>query len=73
VIARARAVLDDYGSQHATPLVFVAHDAVNRLLLTSLAPQLGPPEFVGQRTGCWNTLHRENGSWHVDRVDEKIL
>lgn len=53
------------------PVVVVAHDAVNRTVLAALAPDLGPPDRIGQRTGCWNRLERgEDGGWSVPLVDQ---
>lgn len=83
VIDRVRAVLDEcvgrinasmprrLGTGVDGPAVVVTHDAVNRLLLCSLDPELGDPEQLGQRTACWNVLHYANGEWQVERVDEK--
>jgi hypothetical protein len=33
-----------------------AHDAVNRLLLAAFRPELGDPDAVPQRNGCFNVL-----------------
>lgn len=49
----------------------VAHDAVNRALLTSLDPELGPEQSIGQRTACWNEIERVDGRWRVLLVDRK--
>lgn len=54
----------------AGPIVLVAHDAVNRLLLHALDPGLGAAESIGQRTACWNELVRDGRSWQVERVDQ---
>ena len=53
------------------PVVLVAHDVVNRLLLAHLDPTLGPPSFVDQRTACWNELVHVMGAWRVELVDQK--
>ena len=53
------------------PVVLVAHDVVNRLLLARLDPTLGPPSFVDQRTACWNELIHAMGDWRVELVDQK--
>lgn len=50
-------------------IVAVAHDAVNRTLLSSLVPQLGIPGAIPQRTGCWNCLLHESGAWSAPIVD----
>lgn len=55
----------------AGAVVLVAHDAVNRLLLASLDPSLGPADEIGQSTACWNLLTNRDGTWHVERVDQK--
>jgi broad specificity phosphatase PhoE len=53
------------------PVVVVAHDAVNRLLLAFLSPSLGQPERIRQRTGCANLLTYAAHRWRVDAVDVK--
>lgn len=51
-------------------LIVVAHEAVNRLLLARLAPSLGgDPDRIPQRTGCWNRLERDDGTWAAAVVD----
>lgn len=48
----------------------VAHDAVNRALIASLAPaDFADIELVPQRTGCWNRIRRVAGEWRVEIVD----
>ncbi|MGH8982222.1 MAG: histidine phosphatase family protein [Acidimicrobiales bacterium] len=49
--------------------VLVAHDAVNRAILSRLVPALGPPEGIRQRTGCWNRLELAGGQWSAPVVD----
>jgi broad specificity phosphatase PhoE len=69
VRCRALAVLDAVVAQHpAAPVLLVAHDAVNQLLLRALDPTLGPPG-PRQRTGCFNELERRDGRWRVLLVD----
>ena len=52
------------------PLVAVAHDVVNRVLLAALCPQRFPsPDSVPQRTGCWNRLELGADGWGVTVVD----
>lgn len=71
VIARARGVLDDQVPWLAAgPVVMVAHDAVNRLLLAQLDPRLGPAESIGQDTGCWNLVVRRRERWSVEKVNQ---
>lgn len=53
------------------PVVMVSHDAVNRILLSSLEPELGPERFIGQRTACWNEIEHVDGRWRVLLVDQK--
>ena len=47
----------------------VAHDAVNRAVLSSLVPGVGGPDGVAQRTGCWNRLEHNRGRWSASIVD----
>lgn len=71
VIDRARACLDDQVNYLGDgPVVLVSHDAVNRLLLINLDPDLGDAEQLQQATACWNTLAREGDHWRIERVDE---
>lgn len=49
--------------------VIVAHDAVNRYVLSQLVPALGPPGAIPQRTGCWNRLELHGGRWSAPFVD----
>jgi len=73
VTERARAALDAQLPLLASgALVLVAHDAVNRLLLASLDPGLGPADEIGQSTACWNLLSYRDHTWQVDRVDQKV-
>lgn len=51
------------------PVVVVAHDAVNRAILTRLIPSLGDADQIPQRTGCWNRLERRSGRWSAPIVD----
>lgn len=72
VVARARAAIDAQVDYLATgPVVVVSHDAVNRLLLSALRPELrtGP---IRQPTACWNVLSRVDDEWLVERVDEEV-
>jgi probable phosphoglycerate mutase len=72
VIERALHVLESQRPLLAAgPVVLVAHDVVNRLLLTRLDPSLGPPDQIGQRTACWNLLTLMDGTWRVRLVDRK--
>lgn len=74
VTERARAVLEaQVPLLTSGPVVLVAHDAVNRLLLASLDPSLGSADNIGQRTACWNLLSYRDGSWRVDRIDQEPL
>lgn len=71
VLARARAALDAQ-IEHLDkgPVVVVAHDAVNRLLLAHVEPGLGPAESIPQSLGCWNVLLRRDGRWFAEQVDQ---
>jgi broad specificity phosphatase PhoE len=74
VTERARAVLEaQVPLLTSGSVVLVAHDALNRLLLASLDPSLGPADGIGQGTACWNLLSYRNGSWHVDRINQTPL
>lgn len=71
VLARAQGVLDAWAAELMSgSVVLIAHDAVNRILLTALDPALGEPEDVRQRTGCVNVLARLAGRWAVEQVDQ---
>jgi broad specificity phosphatase PhoE len=50
-------------------VVVVAHDAVNRQVLASLVPSLGPAPGIAQRTGCWNELQCDGDRWFAPVVD----
>lgn len=51
------------------PVAAVAHDAVNRALLSRLDPRLGPSRDIPQRTGCWNLLKLKASGWCAVVVD----
>lgn len=69
---RVRSVLDEVGELlTGGAVVLVAHDAVNRILLSSLDPELGDPDAISQRTACWNELVPSPDGWIVVRVDAK--
>lgn len=71
VAERARAVLDEQIDWlRLGPVVLVAHDAVNRLLLRSLDPDLGAVDAIGQRTGCWNLLLHNDDGWQIQLIDQ---
>lgn len=71
VIDRAFAAVDAQTQFLAIgPVVAVTHDAVNRLLLTALRPDLGRSGPLRQPTACWNVLSRTRHGWLVERVDE---
>lgn len=53
----------------ATTIVVVAHDAVNRALLTRLFGR--DSEGVAQDTGCFNELRRDDGHWTAVAVNRK--
>lgn len=72
VAARARIALNEQAAFLSDgPVVLVAHDAVDRLLLAELDPRLRPAESIGQRTACWNVLTLDGGVWRVTGVDHK--
>lgn len=73
VTARLRAVLEDQAQYlGAGPVILVAHDAVNRLLLHSLDPELGPTEEIGQDLACWNVLLRRDMDWLVLQINQTV-
>ncbi len=49
--------------------VVVAHDAVNRAVLSQLVPSLGGQDSIPQRTGSWNKLELAGGKWSAPVVD----
>lgn len=53
------------------PVVLVSHDIVIRELLAMLEPELGPADWIGQRTACFNELVHDTGKWRVLQVDQK--
>lgn len=54
----------------ADPLLVVAHDVVNRALISRLAANVSDdPEDVPQRTGCWNRLDCRDGKWTATVID----
>jgi broad specificity phosphatase PhoE len=66
-VARVVAGLDVVLASSAAPTMVVAHDAVNRALLTELTAE--PERDLPQPTGCWNELHRTGERWHAVVVD----
>jgi broad specificity phosphatase PhoE len=69
VAARARSVLEDQIPYLTSPVILVAHDAINSLLLSELDPSLGPAHEIIQDTACWNGLDYSNHHWHVTIVN----
>ena len=55
----------------ARPVVLVSHDVVIRELLVTLDPELGPADWIGQRTACFNELVYDTDQWRVLQVDQK--
>lgn len=73
VIERAQAAIDAQLPYLASgPVVVVSHDAVNRLLLGALRPDLQRSGQLRQRTACWNVLSWAARRWSVERVDEGV-
>jgi broad specificity phosphatase PhoE len=69
VVDRATRVLEDIsGRTTGGPMVVVAHEAVNRLVLADLDPSQGAAEDLQQETGCFNILERRGGAWSVLRI-----
>lgn len=66
---RARVGFQQLVDEHGTgPLVFVAHDAINKAILADIDPGL---TMLAQPTGCWNELRYRDGAWHVEVYDQK--
>lgn len=66
---RARAALEDLAARvGAGSAAAVAHDAVNRLVLTALEPSLGEPDALAQEPGCCNVVDRGDDGWSVVAV-----
>lgn len=71
VRARAWEALNDLALTAAggTALA-VSHDAVIRLALVTINPELGDPALLSQETGCFNTLEEAGGRWTVLSINE---
>lgn len=73
VVDRARAALDAQAEYlESGAVVMVSHDAVNRLLLTTLDTALARSRSLDQATACWNAVARADGRWLVERVNEQV-
>ncbi|MDA8295415.1 MAG: histidine phosphatase family protein [Actinomycetota bacterium] len=72
---RARLVLEEVAEQLGSErAVVVAHDAVNRPLISMLDPGRWPQlDDIPQRTGCFNVLYRGTDRWFVAQVDMSPL
>ena len=57
------------GRAAGSPVVLVAHDAVNRAVIARLVPELGVASRIPQRTGCWNLLCVSGGRWSAPVID----
>ena len=57
------AVADLVHASRGRPCLLVAHDAINRVLLTSLVPALGEPDAIAQPTGGWSELRHDHDEW----------
>ncbi|MHB1508733.1 MAG: histidine phosphatase family protein [Acidimicrobiales bacterium] len=68
--ARAMAALEAVAERACGDAVVVAHDAVNRTLISALAPIEYPvADTIPQRTGCYNLLEFVGGKGQVASVD----
>ena len=69
--ARVTQAFDDLVAESVgAAIAIVGHDASNRALLASLAPDLASnPEDIPQSNGCWNCLQRDTGGWSVTVLD----
>lgn len=71
VRARALDGLDDLVARETGGVALVvSHDAVLRVLLVTLDPELGEPDGIPQETGCFNTVDRIDGRWTVVGINE---
>lgn len=58
---RTMMAVDEVAAAHAgEQIMFVAHDAVNRVVLSGLVPALDAGGELPQPTGCWNRLRRSD-------------
>jgi probable phosphoglycerate mutase len=74
VVDRARAVLEEPSLHRASgPVIVVAHDAINRALLASLDPSLGPASEIPQDCACWNVLTRYGARWQVTALNRTAV
>jgi len=65
---RARIALDQQLSHLGPrPVALVSHDVVIRELLAMLKRELGPTDWIGQRTACFNELVHDTGEWRCCR------
>lgn len=72
VTSRAVAVLNEQLDRLRDGLiVLVTHQAVSQLSLYALAPDLGDPDEIRQRTGYWNVIIRCKNRWRVTHVDQR--
>jgi broad specificity phosphatase PhoE len=70
VLSRARNALEAIADRTEDGAVVVAHDAINRLLISSFDPiHFADVDAIPQRTGCFNLLQRRTSAWRVARVD----
>jgi broad specificity phosphatase PhoE len=71
VLARAAATMDEVaGRLDGRVGIVIAHEAINRVLLSSFDPARFPsPDKVPQRTACYNVVHRLGRQWIVGSVD----
>jgi broad specificity phosphatase PhoE len=71
VLSRSAPALDEWGawaeSRHKA-VVVVTHDAVIRPLLAHIAPDLPTPSV---RTGSYQVLRYETGTWSVEQTDQQ--
>lgn len=71
VLARAAAAMDEVAWRLDGRVgVVVAHDAINRVLISTFDPaRFSSPDEVPQRTACYNVVHRLGRQWIVGSVD----
>ena len=63
------AVMSLANSAGPRPVAVVAHDVVNRLVISRLVPEVGAADSIPQRTGCLNRLECLDGRWSAPIVD----
>lgn len=70
VAARAEAALNEIAASSPTgPVIVITHDSVIRNFLKAMTH--GDAELFPQRTGSWDLLRYDNGTWTMAEFDSK--